>query len=233
MQLSIILPCYNPPGGWDRNVISSYNRLREMIGADMELILVSDGNEPAIAANVVEGIRQAIPDFQYITYTTNRGKGYATRQGVAAARGDIILYTDVDFPYQAESVLAVYRTVNSGQADIAAGIKGDDYYGHVPPVRRMISRYLRAMTRVLLSLPVTDTQCGLKAFSRAAASVFLATTIDRYLFDLEFLRSAHRSRRFTIREVVIHLNHNVHFRKMNYRILLPELRNFLRILFQL
>ena len=115
---------------------------------------------------------------------------------------------------------------------MAIGIKNDAYYAHVPLVRRYISRYLQFFTRVFLSMPVTDTQCGLKGFKRAVAPLFLATTIDRYLFDLEFVRNCYKSKKYRVLPFPVTLNENVHFRKMNFRILLPEMFNFIKLLFK-
>ena len=54
--------------------------------------------------------------------------------------------------------------------------------------RRVASWVFRATVRRLLALPVTDTQCGLKAFSqRAAQEIFSRSTIDGFAFDVELL----------------------------------------------
>lgn len=230
MIVSIVLPCFNPPVDWEKNIVSRYGELQVRIPDQLQLIIVLDGAGQQITEQQKQYLKSTIPGIIIIEYEINRGKGYATRQGVMAAAGDLILYTDIDFPYEIKSICEVYHTLKGGEADIAAGIKGEDYYSHVPFLRRLISRYLRALTRFFLSLPVTDTQCGLKGFTREASGLFLSTTIERYLFDLEFLRNAYRSRKFRIKPVVVHLNENIHFRKMNYSILFPEIRNFIRIL---
>ena len=230
MIVSIILPCFNPPVDWERNVVDQHTELSRKLSADVELIVVFDGANQHIVPSQLAFLKSKIPGINLIEYEQNHGKGYATRQGVTVATGDIIIYTDIDFPYQTRSIIDIFNTLKNREADIAVGIKGEDYYDHVPYLRRLISKYLRVLTRFFLSLPVTDTQCGLKGFTQEATSVFLDTTIDRYLFDLEFLRNAYRSKKFRIKPVVVHLNENVHFRKMNYSILIPEIRNFLRIL---
>ena len=230
MTLSIVLPCYNPPPLWEKNIAEHYDLLSSEISVPIQWLLVFDGTGQHVSEDQKNYLRKEIPGIEFIEYEVNRGKCYATRQGVAATTGDFIIYTDVDFPYSVESILKIYTSLSSNESDIAVGVKGEDYYNHVPYVRRFISRYLRGLTRIFLSLPVTDTQCGLKGFNKKASALFLETTIDRYLFDLEFLRNAYRSKKFRIKPVVVHLNPNVQFRKMNYRVLLPELRNFLKIL---
>jgi hypothetical protein len=126
----------------------------------------------------------------------------------------------------------IYEKLVSDACDVAVGVKNESYYTHVPFVRRMISKFLRWVVRTFLSMPITDTQCGLKGFKSDVAPLFMQTTIDRYLFDLEFVRNCYKSKIYRVMPVPVALNENVHFRKMNFRILLPEMLNFVRLLFR-
>lgn len=231
MSVSIVLPCYNPPMGWEQTIFSTYNALSQSL-TGIELVVVMDGGNISTAEAAIAFLEKNTPGIKLIRYAENRGKGYAIRQGVAAAGGEIIIYTDVDFPYTLESLLEIYNGLAKNEYDIGIGVKNAAYYAHVPPLRRAISRFLRFLTGLFLSMPITDTQCGLKGFKRDVAPLFLATTIDRYLFDLEFVRNSFKSRKYRIRAVPVTLNENVHFRKMDYRILLPEMVNFIKLLFK-
>lgn len=227
-QLSVVLPCYHPAADWQAHIIAGYQEIAATIGLHPELIIVDDGNETPISEKASE-IKARIPGVSFIRYTPNRGKGYALRQGVAAATGEWIIYTDVDFPYLHESFLAIYRQLAAG-TDVAIGVKDAAYYQSVPLMRRIISKSLRQMIGLLLDMPITDTQCGLKGFNRKGSKYFLGTTIDRYLFDLEFVSLCFR--KYTglqVAAVPVSLRPGVHFRKMNYKILLPELKNFLAV----
>lgn len=230
-MLSVVLPCYNPPNGWDQNIIRNYNAIKQHIEDDIEIVLVNDGSNSAILDESIKLLQQNIENFTYVNNKTNKGKGAATRTGVKSAKGNIIIYTDIDFPYTVTSFLSVYNTIANDKCDIAAGIKDSMYYNNTPFMRKLVSRALRAMTRTFLSIPITDTQCGLKGFKKKAASIFLATTIDRYLFDIEFIRSAYKQN-YTISPIPVKLNDNVEFRSMNYKILIPEMVNFIKILFK-
>ncbi len=232
MSVSLILPCYNPPQEWERNVYARYQDFCSRTGEHAELIVVIDGASQGVTQEPLNYLASHIPTLKIVQYAENHGKGYAIRQGVAVATGVIIIYTDIDFPYTIESMYAIYSSMQNDQADLAIGVKDDDYYTHVPFLRRVISRQLRFMTRLFLSLPVTDTQCGLKGFRRNVTDLFLKTTIDRYLFDLEFIRNCYKSRTYKIVAIPVTLNEQVQFRKMNYGILLPEMLNFVRLLFK-
>ena len=228
--LSVILPCYNPPAGWQNRIVEQFRALEKLIEAPLQLIVVNDG-AAAVTQVHADFLQKAIPSLIYIHYTQNRGKGYALRQGVAAATGQVILYTDIDFPYTLESLQEVYDAIVRDGHDVAIGVKNEAYYSHVPPFRKAISKSLKGMTRILLSLPVTDTQCGIKAFRKEVRQIFLGTRIDRYLFDLEFVRAAFRQKpAIKIKAIPVALHPGVAFRKMNPRILFSEVFNFISLL---
>lgn len=229
MSVSLILPCYAPQPGWEQVVYSGVEGFRKSIDDPLELVIVLDGVSDTVTPAAVKWLEEQMPYLRVIAYEQNMGKGYAIRKGVAAAAGDIIIYTDIDLPYTQESMGLVYQRLQQDDCDIAAGVKDDAYYHHVPAARRLISRGLRLFTRLLLSMPITDTQCGLKGFRREAAGVFLATSIKRYLFDLEFIYRACQDRRHKVLAIPVTLRDNITFRRMNYRILLPEMVNFLRL----
>jgi hypothetical protein len=76
---------------------------------------------------------------------------------------------------------------------------------------------------------VTDTQCGLKGFDNLGKSIFLTTTIDRFLFDLEFLSLAGKNKLVYTYSVPVELNEGVVFSRMGWRVVASELQNLLRI----
>ena len=232
MTVSLVLPCYNPPPRWEQIVCDKYSSLGKSLPETLELVLALDGSSANVTGQSLLFLKQNISNLIIVEYPDNKGKGYAIRQGVAKATGDIIIYSDVDFPYTAASMHNIYARLKANECDVAAGVKDDAYYTHVPFVRRLISRWLRFVVRTFLAMPITDTQCGLKGFRRDVAPLFLQTTIDRYLFDLEFIRNCYRSKKYRVLAVPVSLNENVHFRKMNFRILFPEMLNFARLLFR-
>ena len=232
MKLSLILPCYNPPQGWERNIYTTYTAFCKRIDTETELLIVLDGQSESVSTDQLKFLQQKIPALKFVSYPDNMGKGYAIRQGAAEATGDIIIYTDIDFPYTIDSMCTVFNGLNNNEFEVGVGVKDEAYYKKVPAVRRLISRCLRLMTGLFLSMPITDTQCGLKGFRRNIMPLFLKTTINRYLFDLEFVRNCFRNKQVKIKAIPVSLNQEVQFRKMNYHILLPEILNFAALLFK-
>ncbi|MFT4062964.1 MAG: glycosyltransferase [Edaphocola sp.] len=230
-SVSIILPCYNPPPGWDQYVRQGFDFLERDLGLDVEIIIVNDGSTAAISTAALDFLRTHIKKLQYLSYPHNKGKGHALRQGVRQAAAPIVLYTDIDFPYTLQSLGQVWETLDNGGADIVAGVKDEAYYTHVPTFRVFISKILRFFIGLLLRMPITDTQCGLKGFNAKGKAVFLSTVTDRYLCDLEFLYKAFRHKpKLDVYARPVSLRGDVVFRKMDRRILWQELKSFLKII---
>ena len=60
--------------------------------------------------------------------------------------------------------------------------------------------------------------------------LFLKTRIDRFLFDLEFLRMAARTPGLRVSTVAVELREGVVFSPIGWKILLTEGLNFIKIL---
>jgi glycosyltransferase involved in cell wall biosynthesis len=228
--LSLILPCYNPPVGWEKNVVSVWQRLKALVpGIDFRLIIVNDGSQKNAGPETSAFVMAHIPGFMFYSYAANKGKGFALRKGVNLIEADYYLYTDIDFPYCPESMAEIITLLCSDQYDIVAGIKSEGYYQQTPFLRKQVSLLLRAMTRLLLQLPVSDTQCGLKGFNEKGKALFMQTTIERYLFDLEFLWLAGKNKSLRTFFQPVLLRDNIRFSSINPVMLAGEGYSFLKI----
>lgn len=231
-SLDIILPCYNPRTGWEKQVVQAYMAIRESLpGVETGLILVLDGPDKGVEEAQLDFLRDQIPGIAILPCWPNRGKGFALRYGVRAAARPIQVFTDVDFPYQTESFLRLYHKLAAGEADIVAGVRPDSYYEHVPAARKRISRMLRWMLRRFLKMQLTDTQCGLKGFNHRGRELFLKTSIRRFLFDLEFIYLASNTPEIRLAPEEVHLRPGIVFSKVSWRILIRESFNFIRVFF--
>lgn len=221
------MPCFNPTPGWVASLSGKFLGLQAQLialGLEANLTLVNDGSTRNVEAENLRQLVENVPSTQIIQYPANRGKGHALRQGVAATDADFYLLTDIDFPYTLPSMVRVAQVLLE-KGGIAAGNRDTGYYSNVPFFRRMLSQGLRWLLLRVIQLPVSDSQCGLKGFDRAGRTVFLATTIDRFLFDLEFLMLA--GGQVPVVPVPVELRAGVVFSKVGWKILLTEGRNFL------
>jgi len=231
MTLDLVLPCYNPLPDWERVVVQSVQEIQaQLTDTEVVLYIVNDGSIEGVEEVHIDFIQKNIRQFHYIYCEKNQGKGYALRRGVGEGSGDFCIYTDIDFPYANDSLLALFYELNNNEAEVVAGVRDEMYYEDVPAFRRYLSKTLRLMLRRFFRLPISDTQCGLKGFTNVGREIFLKTSINRYLFDLEFIHLAARHFPEKIAPVKVTLKPGIVFSKMNIRLLYREGLNFIQIL---
>jgi len=226
-SIDLVLPVLNPSQTWVEDTLASKRELELRSGRNVGLIVVNDGTKDHAAFLRMEADD---PSIEVIHLAQNTGKGAALRAGIGSAKGELILFTDADFPYTIDSMVAVIRALEKG-VDIALGYREQDYYASVPWFRKGMSEAFRFLLRRILRFPITDTQCGLKGMNQKGAQVFLATRIDRFLVDMEFIKLAVRNVELTLEPVVVKLRKDVTFSKMGVKVILREGLNFLRVLF--
>jgi glycosyltransferase involved in cell wall biosynthesis len=224
--LSVVLPCYNPDKNWAVNILIRHKELTQLLpGYAINLVMVNDGS----TTHVEEGMNYLeanIENLRMISYSPNRGKGYAIRRGIACADGEYIVYTDIDFPYTNKSILKVINGL--AESDVTIGTRGSSYYNNIPAHRALISKLLKFLIKTSLRIPTNDTQGGLKGMRQQVKNVFLQTEINRYLFDLEFICLATRNK-LKIGLIPVELNENTVVRKMNLKVVSKEMVNFFKV----
>ena len=139
----------------------------------------------AEAAQAVGG-----PGLVVLRNEGNRGKGYAVRRGMRAARGERRLMSDADLSTPIEELGRLEACLEAGH-DVAIGsraLPGARIEVRQPWYRENMGRLFNVFVRVLAVPGLRDTQCGFKLFSaRAAEAIFTAARLDGFSFDVEAL----------------------------------------------
>ncbi len=232
-SIDIILPCYNPVPDWEKTIVSRYNEIKSnYINSKLGLIIVNDGSTKTINEASITYLKKEIPELQYISYTENKGKGYATRIGIEASNADYQVYTDIDFPYENDSIFKIIDALLNANNDVVIGIRDESYYSNIPKNRRRLSKMVRLLNKRLLALPTDDTQCGLKGMNKTGREVLLTTRINRYLFDIEFLKLAKRRKNITFKIQPVKLREGLIMTEMKMSLLANELVTYLGLFFR-
>ena len=231
--LDIILPMYHPPEGWEQVVKTQIRLLQSSLSDHFEainLILVNDGTPKTIKlTTAIDNLTQSVGSSRVIHKDSNHGKGHTLRIGVSSSTADYIIVTDIDLPFEVESMHNLALQLIQNEADIIAGQRDDSYFGTIPTFRRRLSKIFAWINAHLFKLPVQQTQCGLKGFNQKGKDIFLRTTIDRYLYDLEFLLMAVRHKHITIQGTQVRLRPGVKLSNISLKILFQESLNLVKI----
>jgi glycosyltransferase involved in cell wall biosynthesis len=207
-KYSIVIPAFNESARLPATLQSVLDCIRAR-GWDAEIVVVNDGSTDD-TAEVVNSFARTAPEVRLLENPGNRGKGYSVRAGMLDARGEVVLFTDADLSAPIEEAASLFAAIEQG-ADIAIGSRWLERGRQTQPqplYRQFFGRCFNAVTRAVMRLPFADTQCGLKAFTRAAAqTVFQLQTIERWGFDPEILFIALK-RGFRVQEVPISWSHD-------------------------
>ena len=196
-SLSIVIPAFNEEAAIAKgNLALVANWLHENF-QEAELIVVNDGSEDGTA-------KLASQAADRVVAIPHCGKAAALMAGIKKAKGEVVLFTDMDLDTPITEAAKLLDAISRG-ADIAIGSRGRQRRG-APLHRRLLSSGHTFLRKLLLNLDLSDTQCGFKAFKREAAlrtlgemKVYGSESMLRARgfsvnsgFDLEFLHVAGR-----------------------------------------
>jgi putative flippase GtrA len=200
-RLSVVVPAYREADRIGGTVLAIRVALGELDRAgELEIVVVDDGSPDDTAVRAEEAGADVV-----VRSTPNRGKGAAVRQGVLAASGRTVAFTDADLSYAPDQLLRLLEGVEAGW-DVVVGSRQ-----HVETrtvvragrLREVGGRVINLLTGIALLGRYRDTQCGLKAMrSDIGRLIFSHAHIDGFAFDVEVFHLVERYR-LTLREVPV------------------------------
>lgn len=200
--LSIVIPAYKEA---DRihKILDAILEFEKIKDYNIETIVVVDGTLDN-TAEVARKYRDKLKNIKVIDRKENKGKGYTVREGMLAAQGEYVLFSDADNSTPIEQVDKLLKFRNDYDVMIGSRYVYDGKLA-IPQsfVRKMGGRVLNWIIRTLAVSGIKDTQCGFKLFSKKAAQeIFNKQTFERWSFDIEILAIA-RMLGYKIKEVGI------------------------------
>ncbi|HEX4825815.1 MAG TPA: ChbG/HpnK family deacetylase [Candidatus Polarisedimenticolaceae bacterium] len=197
IDATLVIPAYNAQG----LIATTLRDVRDWLGGRpeaWEVVVVDDASSDGTLA-VVEAFAAAHPDeaWRVIRFTQNRGKGFAVRAGLDAARGEVSVFTDCDLAYPMANVATILRALADGaDAAIACRVHPDTTYLIKPDffsylfTRHIMGRCFSTICRIVTLPGLSDTQAGLKGFRTAVVRPILGRLrLDGFSFDVELLRA--------------------------------------------
>ncbi len=189
--LSLIIPAWNEEACIYRNALAASEKIAAFC-SDFEVLVVDDGSDDRTQE---EALRAAAEDprIRLIAENGHGGKGRALCVGAHFAKGHYIAFCDADMdldPSDLEHFLRVMKEERAG-AVIASKLHPASHVD-APLLRRVYSRGYAALMKVLLGLPVRDTQTGLKLFrGDVMKKVCAQIRVTGFAFDAEMLCLIH------------------------------------------
>ncbi len=207
--LSIVIPCYNEEKRLEPGLPEALAYMNKNFPAPLEVVLVDDGSLDRTKTMLLDTARAFQPlSIRVISYQPNRGKGYAVRSGILAARGDKVVVMDADFSIELAETFKFLKKLDSVQ--VAIGTKKHAQTQSLRPqslARRFLGKGFTLLTNGILNLRFSDITCGLKAFQRGAGrNIFRRQLLERWSYDAESLFLA-RHLGYKVAEIPIRWHH--------------------------
>ncbi|MDY6965090.1 MAG: glycosyltransferase family 2 protein [Halobacteriota archaeon] len=161
-SVSVVIPSLNE----EKTIASCIEKALSVfddLGIDGEVIVADNSTDrtPKIATSL--GAKVVTP--------TKMGYGSAYLKGLSSAEGEYIVIADADATYNFLEMPKFLEPLMNGDADFVMGtrLKGDIKDGAMPWLHLHIGNpLLTKILNVLFKMNVSDTHCGMRAFTREA-----------------------------------------------------------------
>lgn len=165
LSVAVVIPAYNE-GGAVKHVVSELASTFKKSRYNFQIIVVDDGSKDNTAEQAHQG------GAYVIRHILNTGSGGATATGLSYAQQngfDIATTSDADGQHNPEDVLNGVQLISQNGADLLIGSRLMDTQG-MSRVKVLGNAGLSVITNLLFGIRVTDSQSGLRVFSKRALS---------------------------------------------------------------
>lgn len=143
-----------------------------------------------------------------VSHKINRGKGAATKTGIEAAKllsADIVVTIDGDGQHSPADIKSLISPIIKGHCDVVLGTRLKRKKNQMPMHRVATNHIANFVTWTFYGLWVSDSQSGLRAYSRSALAS-ISTSADAYDYESEIIREIH-NHRLVYKEVPISVHY--------------------------
>ncbi len=165
MSLTMVIPAYNEEKSLEGFLPKLLNYAAEQ---QFSVIIVNDGSRDQTQRVLERFSGQA--QLTVIHHKVNNGYGGALKSGIRAASTAYTITIDADGQHQLEDVEKLYSKIKETQADMIVGKRP----GSSSNLYRRLGKFLiRSLARVLLPMPISDLNSGMKIFKTEIAQKYL------------------------------------------------------------
>lgn len=235
IYLSVVIPAYNEEKNIKSGVLEQVASYLKKQIYTWEVLIVDDGSIDQ-TAGLADQFAKRHKGFSVLK-EPHRGKAGTVISGMLHAKGEHILFTDMDQATPINQIEKLLPKVNEGY-DIAIGSRSGRK--GAPMIRKLMAYGFMILRTLILRLPYKDTQCGFKVFTtQSSHEIFKRLKVFKEGqavkgaavtagFDLEILYIA-RKLGFKVAEVPVQWEHKGTVRVSPIKDSIMGLRDLLKV----
>jgi len=192
VEVSVVMPCLNEARTIKTCILKAQAAIKEH-QLDAEIILADNGSTDG-------SDRIAIECGARVVHVEDRGYGAALMGGIASAKGTYVVMGDADDSYDFLAIQPFIEKLRQGY-DLVMGCRfprggGSIVPGAMPWKHRWLGTpVLTFLSRLFFGSPITDINCGLRAFRRDCYDTLeLRTTGMEFAAEMVIKAALHNAR---------------------------------------
>jgi glycosyltransferase involved in cell wall biosynthesis len=191
-SLTVFFPAWNE----EELIVRAVTAGRELCGrlqaageiGDYEILVVDDASTDG-TGKLADELAEEDPAVRVVHHEVNRKLGGALKTGFAEARGDLVLYTDADLPFDMRDVEKALRLLRIYEADIVSPYRLDRTAEG--PRRTVYSFAYNHLVRWAFGLRLRDVNFAFKLIRRRVLDHVTLESEGSFI-DVELLANAQR-----------------------------------------
>jgi hypothetical protein len=181
--VSVVLPAYNEAKSIERAVEEVRKELLSYLDeGEFEIIIAEDGSTDGTDM-LARRLSERYPEVHHLHSDERLGRGRALKNAFSLARGDILVYLDVDLSTDLKHLKELISSIKEEGYDFATGSRLMQESKRERPFKRdFASKGYNFLVRLFLGSKLKDHQCGFKAFRKSALFSFIDEVKDNHWF---------------------------------------------------
>jgi len=160
MQYSVVIPAHNEDESLEV-LFDELTRALGSLGGDYELIFVDDGSTDRSLSILTELHQNDPGHVVVIDFRSRQGQTFAMRQGLAAAKGSIVMTLDADLQNDPQDIPKLVEKMQASHLDCVCGWRKSR---QDTLLKAGLSKFGNVLQRVLTGLTIHDVSCTLRAY---------------------------------------------------------------------
>lgn len=161
-SVSLFFPAWNEEA-YVEDAVNRAFRVLAGLADDFEIVVVDDGSTDR-TPELLRGLVAKHPGLRVVTHAKNQKLGGALRSGFAATTKDVVIYSDIDLPFDLDEIGRALHLLETLDADLLCPFRFDRT--SEGPRRILYSFAYNLLVRTAFDVRIKDVNFGFKVVRR-------------------------------------------------------------------